>query len=51
VEAEHDYSTKLLTISEAFDSIKIGMLAQEVDAFKGDCRSKGKAAGELAENV
>jgi hypothetical protein len=27
------------------------MLAQEVEAFKGDCRSKGKAAGELAENV
>jgi len=27
------------------------MLGKEIDAFKADCHSKGKAAAELAENV
>ena len=51
VEAEKEYSRRLLAISESFEAIRIGILGQEIEAFKGDCRSKGKAAEELAENV
>ena len=28
-----------------------GMLGREIDCFKADCRSKSKAAKELAENI
>ena len=53
VQAENDYSTKLFYLSDQnkLDSISIGLLAKEVDAFKSDCRSKAKAAKELADNV
>ena len=44
VEAEQDYAYRLLNISASFDSIRVGMLAKEIDAFKADCHSKGKAA-------
>ena len=39
-EAESQYSDKLFRISDRnqLDSIKIGLLAQEVDCFKADCR-------------
>ena len=53
VEAENEYSNKLFYLSDknSLDSISIGLLSKEVDAFKSDCRSKAKAAAELAENV
>jgi hypothetical protein len=52
-EAEAEYSEKLFRISDRnqLDSIRIGLLSQEVDSFKADCRSKAKAAAELSENV
>ena len=52
-EAEYQYSDKLFRISDRnqLDSIKIGLLAQEVDCFKADCRQKAKASAELAENI
>ena len=53
VEAETEYSQKLFRISDKnqLDSIKVGLLAKEVDSLKADCRFKAKAAAELAENV
>lgn len=51
VMAEQEYSRRLMSISSSFESIKIGLLAQEVEAFKGDCHCKGKAASELAQNI
>ena len=53
VEAEFTYSNQLFDIAESdqYRSITIGTLGQEVDAFKEDCRSKAKAAAELATNV
>ena len=52
-EAEREYSERLFRISDRnqLDSIRIGLLCQEVDSFKADCRSKAKAAAELSENV
>jgi hypothetical protein len=49
--AEHEYSERLFNISTNLDSISIGIIGQEVDAFKADCHSKAKAARELAENM
>ena len=49
--AEQEYSRRLMAISSSFESIKIGLLAQEVEAFKADCHSKGKAAAELGANI
>ena len=53
VEAESEYSARLFQIAERGqdDAIKYGLLAKEVDCFKANCRSKAKAAAELAENV
>ena len=53
VEAEVEYSARLFGISDRScdESIKYGLLAKEVDSFKANCRSKAKAAAELAENV
>jgi hypothetical protein len=53
VEAESEYSARLFRISDRSqdESIKYGLLAKEVDSFKANCRSKAKAAAELAENV
>jgi hypothetical protein len=53
VEAEAQYSEKLFKIynREKHDSIKVGLLAQEVECFRADCRQRAKAAAELAENV
>ena len=53
VEAEAEYSARLFRISDRnqLESIRIGLLAKEVDSFKANCRSKAKAAAELAENV
>lgn len=53
VEAEAEYAARLFQISDRSpqESIKIGLLAKEVDSFKANCRSKAKAAAELAENV
>jgi len=51
VMAEQEYSRRLMSISASFESIKIGLLATEVEAFKGDCHSKGRAAAELGSNI
>ena len=53
VEAEAEYSQRLFVISDRDEnkSITCGMLGQEVESFKADCRSKAKAAAELADNV
>lgn len=53
VEAENEYSTRLFSLSDKnqLDSIRIGLIAKEIDAFKSNCRSKAKASAELAENV
>ena len=52
VAAENAYSTALNRIADRqVDSIKIGLLAKEVDSFKQDCLAKAKAAEELADNV
>ena len=53
VEAEAEYSQRLFVIADRDEnkSIQCGMLGQEVDSFKADCRSKAKAAAELADNV
>lgn len=32
-------------------SFQTGLLAQEVESFKSNCRSKASAASELAQNV
>ena len=52
-EAEQMYSDKLFDISDQnhLESIREGLLAQEVDSFKSDCRQKAKAAAELSENI
>ena len=42
---------RLLDISASYESIRLGLLGKEIDAFKADCHSKGKAAQELSENV
>lgn len=53
VEAEAEYSARLFQIADRsqHDAIKVGLLEKEVDSFKANCRSKAKAAAELAENV
>jgi len=53
VEAEAEYSEKLFLVSDRsqLESIRTGLLAREVESFKANCRSKAKAAAELAENV
>ena len=53
IQAEQDYSNRLFTISDRSqsESIKIGLLAKEIECFKANCRSKARAALELAENV
>lgn len=53
VQAEQEYSNKLFTISDrnTAESIKIGLLAKEIESFKANCRQKARAAAELAENV
>jgi hypothetical protein len=53
VQAEQEYCNKLTTISDrnTGESIKIGLLAKEVESFKANCRQKARAALELAENV
>ena len=53
VQAEQEYSHKLFNIAERNpqDSIKVGLLAKEVESFKANCREKARAAQELAENV
>ena len=50
VEAEYEYSHRLAYIAEneQYESIQIGILGQEVEAFKADCASKAKASSELA---
>jgi hypothetical protein len=51
VMAEQEYARRLMSISSSFESIKIGLLSQEVEAFKEDCHSKGKASAELGSNI
>ena len=53
VQAEQDYSNKLFTISDRnqSESIKIGLLAREVECYKANCKHKANAAFELAQNV
>jgi len=52
-QAESEYSSQLFAISDSnhLNSISVGLLGEEVESFKADCRSKAKAAAELAENV
>jgi hypothetical protein len=49
--AEQEYSQKLIRIRTGCESVKIGILGEEVEAFKADCHSKGLAAKELGDNI
>lgn len=46
VQAEQDYSSKLFAISDRnqLESINIGLLGQEVESFKANCRQKARAS-------
>lgn len=41
----------MIHISSSFNTFKIGLLAQEVEAFKMDCHHKGTAAAEMADSI
>ena len=52
-DAEMNYANALYRISDrdSNDTIKIGLLSQEVNCFKSSCLSKAKSSEELAINI
>lgn len=48
IEAEVDYSMKLFEASKESTGSSDGIIFKEIESFKANCRSKAKAAQELA---
>ena len=51
IEAELTYAMRLDKISNIAKSLKLGVLADEVDNYKMSCASRARQAAEVSENV